>query len=128
MEIEIIKNILSYCVVVPFFGGIAFYILYLIVDDYMAQYKDWKQLGKLLEAPCAEGDTVYCIVYQKYNTDDKRYLIVSSETFTMDMLSDVGKTVFLTKPEAEKALNDLNNLKIFIFRIKKGLRNWLKHH
>ena len=67
---------------------------------------DKKKNGILIELPCAENDTVYKIVNQRDNFDDHIYEIVSATNFHIEMLSEIGKTVFLTKEEANEALKE----------------------
>jgi hypothetical protein len=89
-----------------------------------------KAEGRLMELPCKVGDTVYCIT-SPYNvtTDEEDFekpkqvyeTVVGSMTFYSNssqirlnhngefithyfQLTDFGKTVFLTREEAEKAL------------------------
>lgn len=92
----------------------------------LAEYEDLEEQGKLLELPCAVGDTVYdvcegfiepCTVeiifiadYKdkegnssyiaeiNYDREDCPY--VSREMF----FTEIGKTVFFTREEAESAL------------------------
>ena len=63
--------------------------------------------GRWVELPCDIGDTVYGIVRQHDNFDDRPYRIVSAIGFKLEMLNNIGKTVFLTREEAEKALADM---------------------
>ena len=99
----------------------------------LAEYEDLEEQGKLLKLPCAVGDAVYeicdgfiepCTVEVIYLADYKdeagnsSYMIeihynredcpwVSTEVY----FTDIGKTVFLTKEEAEAALKELERSK-----------------
>ena len=83
---------------------------------------NWQEIADHLLAngvivlPCKVGDTVYCIRYDKSRKPFIKPLEVLSMTLCLtgdfaifttkeDML---GKTVFLTREEAEKALAELN--------------------
>lgn len=57
-----------------------------------------------LRLPCKIGGIVYKIITRHDNFDDTPYRIVSAVNFRLDMLYDLGKTVFLTQSEAEKYL------------------------
>jgi len=75
--------------------------------------------GLIIELPCKVGDTVYITIYSKFDIPEHRinefiisrfYISGSNDLFaldvwghTLDMLL-IGKTVFLTRAEAEKAL------------------------
>lgn len=91
--------------------------------EWLKAYEDAEEQGLLLRLPCKVGDTVYRITsantkivedevlwFEKYGTNNpivvlKEYGDVSAIRF--------GKTVFLTKEEAEKALQAL----------KEGVKN-----
>ena len=75
----------------------------------LAHYEDMEELGRLIELPCAVGDTVYAIAgvrwigYEwKWKSYDEAY--VQEIKFNLDMLGD---TFFLTKEEAEAKLKEL---------------------
>ena len=72
----------------------------------------FKDKSRYIELPCAVGDTVYCIDIIRHKTIIKPKVV--DFVFTLPFLAeskgeilrekDFGKTVFLTKEEAEKAL------------------------
>lgn len=83
----------------------------------LAEYEDLEEQGKLLKLPCAVGDIVY--VKMKFGgiaeaeVRDYTYfiscgfcIVVTSKSFDKQNIpfSEIGKTVFLTKPEAEAKL------------------------
>ena len=81
----------------------------------LKQYKDLEEQGLLLRLPCPIGTTVYnttwwdC-VQEKVKVDGKTFYRtvhkhkVSKSTFSLLDTCDLGKTVFLTKAEAEQKL------------------------
>lgn len=78
----------------------------------LGEYEDLEEQGLLLRLPCKVGDIVYKIVNQRDNYDDIVYQIVSAAIFELSMIDKIGKTVFLTKAEAEQKLKEIqNNLK-----------------
>lgn len=104
------------------------------VAEYLRKFKDYKDLeeqGRLIKLPCKVGDTVYCIFnrYTKctfnneefdecscqgceYECDSKKEKYVQDmRTYSLDWivtnLKNFGKTVFLTKSEAEAKLKEL---------------------
>ena len=74
----------------------------------LAHYEDLEEQGRLIELPCAVGDTVYKITTQRDAYDDQEYPVVIQASFRMDMLSLINKKVFLTKEEAEAKLKELS--------------------
>lgn len=70
----------------------------------LAEYEDLEEQGLLLKLPCKVGDKYFRILYGEIyeNEFNNRATMVS-------MLDDgaFGKTVFLTKEEAEQALKRL---------------------
>lgn len=77
----------------------------------LKKYEDLEEQGKLLKLPCAVGDTVYAI-----EVDEENFTYfhcprkISEYKFNlqmMDLLGMFGKCIFLTREEAEAALNEL---------------------
>ena len=89
----------------------------------LAEYEDLEEQGKLLKLPCAVGNTVYEInkIRETVSTFTVKGFSVSEHgIFVKWELSDgiyrnldgfnddeIGKTVFLTREEAEAALKEL---------------------
>lgn len=78
----------------------------------LAQYEDLEEQGLLVRLPCKVGDTAYEITGATTRGYDWKYLTyenayVRGTVFNLDRLNDIGKTVFLTKSEAEAKLKEL---------------------
>ena len=73
----------------------------------LAEYETAEEEGRLVVLPCKVGDIVYKIMCQRDNFDDRPYRIITSVNFRLDMADDIGKTVFLTREEAEKELREM---------------------
>lgn len=78
----------------------------------LKEYEDLKEQGRLVKLPCKAGTVVYEITgtttrgYDwKYLTYEKAY--VRETVFSLSELNDIGKTIFLTKSEAEAKLKEL---------------------
>lgn len=69
----------------------------------LAEYEDLEEQGKLLKLPCAVGDTYFCIDDGSY-PNEWEFVNVQQIISVMDK---IGKTVFLTREEAESALKEL---------------------
>lgn len=84
----------------------------------LAQYEDAEEQGRCVVLPCKVGDTVYYPyagrvipkritqyreILRKSEAIDRWYCLEFSNDETFDA-DDIGKTVFLTRAEAEKAL------------------------
>lgn len=88
------------------------------VCEYMQklkEYKDLEEQGLLLKLPCKVGDTVYALtpfceiceqaLDNEYACETCNKGEFATETkFDYEMIPMFGKTVFLTKAEAEQAL------------------------
>lgn len=61
--------------------------------------------GRLMVLPCKVGDTVYRLQYLE-PTPYRFVLGIVEIKFTLTWLEELGKTVFLTREEAEKALQE----------------------
>lgn len=86
------------------------------------KYKDLDEQGKLLKLPCALGDTVYSIAgdcngdvidcrSQNCEKCGDFYKFVEENKFDAYMLNEIGKTLFLTRQEAEQALQKMNEIR-----------------
>lgn len=73
-------------------------------------YEDAEEQGLLLRLPVLEGTEVYQIgeVYP-FEDDGKPFYSMCIERFNRCMIEEYGKTTFLTKYEAEKALAELQS-------------------
>ncbi len=89
------------------------------IIDKLAEYEDLEEQGKLLKLPCKAGDTAYyldrfcsgssldCPSRPCESCEDFKLEIYEGE-FKLNDINDFGKTVFLTREEAEAALKELN--------------------
>lgn len=82
------------------------------VDDmkHIQNLIDAEEHGLLLRLPVAIGSEVWKIINQRDNFTDIYYKIVTIVNFRLDMLKEIGKTVFLTKEEAEQALEKMKEV------------------
>jgi len=71
-------------------------------------YKDAEEQGLLVRLPCKVGDTVWVIIkgytYGEVGDPPDVWYRVDKREFDYDMIPEYGKTVFLTREEAEAAL------------------------
>ena len=80
--------------------------------DRLAYYEDMEEQGRLVVLPCKVGDTVYFIAHQfqmfpKYYWE--RVIVEYTITSYADYFTQtetLGKTVFLTREDAERALKE----------------------
>lgn len=87
----------------------------------LADYEDLEEQGFLLRLPCKLGDTIYSIandgkIYPVKATREVRIVngvlhIICESCRYSDLVSydDIGKTIFLTKSEAEQKLKEMEN-------------------
>ena len=87
----------------------------------LKEYEDAEEQGLLLRLPCKVGTPVYMVAEdcggdtldcRCMDCEDCRYLytFVEQNAFDTYMVDDIGKTVFLTKEEAEQALADMKGV------------------
>ena len=85
----------------------------------LQHYEDLEEQGKLIELPCKIGDTVWDIKWWDDTTetrviDGKTYFRrvmkhkVTKSKFKLFDYDNFGKTVFLTREEAEAALKEVD--------------------
>lgn len=75
---------------------------------------DFKHKSEWVHLPCKIGETVYRVCKKKYDVDGYRMQwfedwCIITNCFDLCMLKEIGKTVFLTREEAEKALAERSN-------------------
>lgn len=75
----------------------------------LADYEDAEEQGLLIKLPCPVGSEVWKIVNQRDNFSDIPYKIATRTNFRLDMLNEIGKTVFITEKEANNTLAELSN-------------------
>ena len=73
----------------------------------LTYYEDLEEEGRLIKLPCAEGDIVWTIVRQRDSFNDREYWLATQTHFKLDHLPLLGKWVFLTQDEAERAIEKL---------------------
>ena len=90
------------------------------IIERLAEYEDLEEQGLLLRLPCPIGTTVYNTTWwddvtEKVKVDGKTFYRtvhkhkVSKSTFSLLDVKDFGKTVFLTKAEAEQKLKKIES-------------------
>ena len=67
----------------------------------LSAYETAEEEGRLVVLPCKVGDTVH-VLRQSWNGWN-----IDKEKFTYRMIGKFGKTVFLARGEAEKALKEM---------------------
>ncbi len=70
----------------------------------LKSYRELEEQGKLLKLPCAVGTWVY----EVYQFMDEGAWEIDVHKIKLEDLDKIGKTVFLTREEAEAALKTLN--------------------
>ena len=91
----------------------------------LGEYEDLEEQGRLIKLHCKVGDVVYFahhdrvisskVLSEKYHAEAENHGVFIRERLTIDVegvsaeidFGDIGKTVFLTKPEAEAKLKEL---------------------
>lgn len=68
--------------------------------DKLAAYEDAEEQGRLVILPCKVGETVWRVNF------DKRRKRIEEIRFDVNVYNAFGKTVFLTREEAEAALQE----------------------
>ena len=67
--------------------------------------------GRVLILPCKLGTKVYRIRYEIADYPDDPEPEIATTWFTPEYRDDIGKTVFLSREEAEKALQEMEDKK-----------------
>lgn len=71
------------------------------IIDKLSEYEAAEEEGRLVVLPCKVGDAVH-VLHQSWNGWN-----VDKKKFTYGMIGKFGKTVFLAREEAKKALKEM---------------------
>ena len=74
------------------------------IYEKLASYEDLEEQGKLLKLPCAVGS----LVYEPYQFGGEGAWEIDVHKNRLEDLDKIGKTVFLTREEAEAALKEIS--------------------
>lgn len=69
----------------------------------LKEYEDLEEQGRILKLPCEVGDDVYYIL----GIPNETPCAIDKCTFELSDIKKIGKTLFLTKSEAEARLKEL---------------------
>lgn len=69
----------------------------------LTDYEDLEEQGRLVKLPCKEGTDVYYIL----GIPNETPCTIDSCVFKLSDIHKIGKTLFLTKSEAEEKLKEL---------------------
>lgn len=90
-------------------NGIKEYWEHKQVAEYLRKLKDYEDLeeqGRLLKLPCKIGDDVYYIL----GIPNETPCAIDKCTFELSDINEIGKTLFLTREEAEAKLKELRGI------------------
>lgn len=76
-----------------------------IMQKELKKYKDLEEQGLLVRLPCKVGTEVYYIL----GIPNKTPCVIDKCVFELSDIDKIGKTVFLTREEAEKKLEEMKN-------------------
>nr|DAL08346.1 MAG TPA_asm: hypothetical protein [Bacteriophage sp.] len=79
--------------------------------DHLRELAEADKDGRVVVLPCKVGDTVWRIkrTFEEYPDKSKPY--IEPDAFLLQDVFNIGKTVFLTREEAEKALQEMEDKK-----------------
>ena len=69
----------------------------------LKEYEDLEEQGRLIKLPCKVGDDIYYIL----GIPNETPCTIDKCVFELSDINDIGKTLFLTKSEAEARLKEL---------------------
>lgn len=101
MARDLYGRLKAYEDIAELFGGI----------DRLRELAEADKDGRVLILPCKLGTKVYRIRYKIADYPDEPDLEIADTWFTPEYREDIGKTVFLTRAEAENALQEMEGKK-----------------
>jgi hypothetical protein len=72
----------------------------------LKEYEDLEEQGRLIKLPCKVGDGVYYIL----GIPNKTPCVIDKCKFELSDINKIGKTLFLTREEAEAKLKELRDI------------------
>lgn len=72
----------------------------------LCEYEDLEEKGRLTKLPCKVGDDVYYIL----GIPNETPCAIDKCTFELSDINEIGKTLFLTREEAEAKLKELRGI------------------
>lgn len=72
----------------------------------LKEYEDLEEQGRLIKLPCKVGDGVYYIL----GIPNKTPCVIDKCKFELSYINKIGKTLFLTREEAEAKLKELRDI------------------
>lgn len=78
---------------------------YIKASEKLAEYEDLEEQGLLVRLPCKVGTEVYYIL----GIPNKTPCAIDKCVFKLSDIDKIGKTVFFTREEAEKKMEELKN-------------------
>lgn len=76
---------------------------YVSAAEKLAEYEDLEEQGRLVKLPCKVGTDIYYIL----GIPNETPCVIESCVFELSDIQKIGKTLFLTKSEAEAKLKEL---------------------
>ena len=74
----------------------------------LKEYEDLEEQGRLIKLPCKVGDDVYYIL----GIPNKTPCTIDKCTFELSDINKIGKTLFLTREEAEAKLKETEDANV----------------
>ena len=90
------------------------------IYDRLAYYEDLEEQGRLVVLPCKVGDTVWGVVFNTrdcpncvgiggcFGCSKANPIDVYRTDFKLHMVEEIGRTLFLTRAEAEAAMKGVS--------------------
>lgn len=76
---------------------------YVSAAEKLAEYEDLEEQGRLIKLPCKVGTDIYYIL----GIPNETPCTIDKCTFELSDINKIGKTLFLTREEAEVKLKEL---------------------
>ena len=79
------------------------------VFEELKEYRNLEEQGRLIKLPCKVGQSLYAY---NYTMGGIREFIARDKTWIFENMMSFGKEIFLTREEAERALEEENDMSI----------------
>lgn len=73
----------------------------------LQELAEYKRNNRIYLLPCAIGSKVYMIIQRMNDLTGCAYPVIIQSSFRLNMIEDLNKSIFLTKEEADTALEKI---------------------
>lgn len=95
------------CNIVEMYKKLAAYEDIGLEPEELQELAEYKRNNRIYLLPCAIGSKVYMIIQRMNDLTGYAYPVIIQSSFRLNMIEDLNKSIFLTREEADAALEKI---------------------